>query len=79
MQTGDNSRILILGATNRPNDLDKAILRRMPKRFKVGLPDSAQRLAVLQLVYLSNLDFKKSQTGAQFRLSSFGTANKWLI
>ena len=43
-------RILVLGATNRPNDIDSAILRRMPKRFSVGLPDLEQREKILTLV-----------------------------
>ncbi|OBZ71161.1 Protein MSP1 [Grifola frondosa] len=43
-------RILVLGATNRPNDIDSAILRRMPKRFSVGLPDVTQRLKILTLM-----------------------------
>ncbi|KAH9922957.1 ATPase [Fomitopsis serialis] len=43
-------RILVLGATNRPNDIDSAILRRMPKRFSVGLPDLEQREKILNLM-----------------------------
>ncbi|KAJ3270202.1 hypothetical protein HDV01_000481 [Terramyces sp. JEL0728] len=50
LNTGDATQIMILGATNRPNDLDKAILRRMPKRFSVQLPDKSQRQKVLELV-----------------------------
>lgn len=41
---------MVLGATNRPNDIDAAILRRMPKRFAIRLPDVSQRKRILSLV-----------------------------
>lgn len=43
-------RVLVLGATNRPQDIDDAILRRMPKRFAVGLPEPEQRRRIFKLV-----------------------------
>jgi SpoVK/Ycf46/Vps4 family AAA+-type ATPase len=43
-------RILILGATNRIQDIDEAILRRMPKKFPVGLPTPAQRHNIFSLI-----------------------------
>jgi len=47
---GEPQRVLILGATNRIQDIDEAILRRMPKKFPVPLPPAAQRLRILGLV-----------------------------
>ena len=46
----EKSQQILLGATNRPNDIDPAILRRMPKRFAIHLPDQSQRLRILQLI-----------------------------
>ena len=47
---GSPQRILVLGATNRVGDIDDAILRRMPKKFAVGLPGPAQRLRIFSLL-----------------------------
>jgi len=40
---GENARILIIGATNRPDDLDEAVKRRMAKRMYIPLPNGAGR------------------------------------
>merc|ERR1711939_1030039 len=50
LTTGSDSRVMVLGATNRPTDIDAAIMRRMPKRFAVGLPDATQRRKILSLM-----------------------------
>lgn len=47
---GRPQRILVLGATNRIQDIDDAILRRMPKKFAVPLPSAPQRLRILGLI-----------------------------
>eukprot|EP00128_Syssomonas_multiformis_P010251 Colp12_sorted_trinity150504_noHs@16605 len=44
----DNARIVFLCATNRPHDIDKAFLRRMPKTFHIGLPSLEQRMSLLR-------------------------------
>ena len=48
--SGRAQRILILGATNRINDIDDAILRRMPKKFPISLPNASQRLKILKII-----------------------------
>ncbi|PGH06804.1 hypothetical protein AJ79_06446 [Helicocarpus griseus UAMH5409] len=48
--SGQPQRVLILGATNRIQDIDEAILRRMPKKFPVTLPPTSQRLRILGLI-----------------------------
>ncbi|RUO95866.1 P-loop containing nucleoside triphosphate hydrolase protein [Jimgerdemannia flammicorona] len=57
LTTGEDTRILVLGATNRPNDIDQAILRRMPKRFAIRLPSETQRRGILEIMLKDiNLD-----------------------
>lgn len=48
--SGRPQRIVVLGATNRIQDIDVAILRRMPKKFAVSLPTAPQRLRILGLI-----------------------------
>lgn len=48
--SGLPARIMILGATNRIQDIDEAILRRMPKKFAVSLPSTSQRRRILNLI-----------------------------
>ena len=40
-------RLLVMGATNLPWELDEAVLRRMVKRIYVPLPDSDARLSLI--------------------------------
>jgi SpoVK/Ycf46/Vps4 family AAA+-type ATPase len=51
---GKNLHIYVIGATNKPWDLDWAFIRRFQKRILVPLPDSSTRLGMLTH-YSSNL------------------------
>ena len=50
LSTNSQSTVIVMGATNRPNDLDKAIIRRMPAQFHIGLPNEEQRVQILKLI-----------------------------
>lgn len=50
LSTNNEATVIVMGATNRPQDLDKAILRRMPAQFHIGLPGPEQRLQILKLI-----------------------------
>jgi transitional endoplasmic reticulum ATPase len=47
----ESGNVLLIGATNRPNTLDAALLRagRLDLQIKVDLPDEASRLAILKV------------------------------
>ncbi|EDV32303.1 uncharacterized protein Dana_GF14117 [Drosophila ananassae] len=53
LSTNNNSTVIVMGATNRPQDLDKAIVRRMPAQFHIGLPSEKQRGDILKLILQS--------------------------
>lgn len=60
--TDQNARVMVLAATNRPSELDEAILRRLPQAFEIGMPDCRERAEILKVVLKGekveqNIDF----------------------
>ena len=47
--SNDSRSAIIMVATNRPMDLDDAVLRRLPRRLLVDLPTEDDRLKILQI------------------------------
>ncbi|XP_051132188.1 uncharacterized protein LOC127252165 isoform X2 [Andrographis paniculata] len=50
LRTKDKERVLVLAATNRPFDLDEAVIRRLPRRLMVSLPDAQNREKILKVI-----------------------------
>ncbi|KAE9617409.1 hypothetical protein Lal_00035129 [Lupinus albus] len=64
--TRPGEQIMVLAATNRPFDLDEAIIRRFERRIMVGLPSAENREMILKTLLAKekheNLDFKELAT-----------------
>ncbi len=60
-----SSKIMLIGATNRPQDIDEALHRRMPVQIEVGLPNIEGRIAILtiykRLLFDQDTKYTKSQ------------------
>ncbi|KAH7686248.1 Adenosinetriphosphatase protein [Dioscorea alata] len=61
--TKPGERILVLAATNRPFDLDEAIIRRFERRIMVGLPSLENRELILKTL----LSKEKVDEGLDYR------------
>ncbi len=44
----DSAVVVLMGATNRPEDIDSAVLRRFPLRVEVPMPNARARVRMLE-------------------------------
>ena len=62
VSSGDATQLTVMGATNRPQEIDEAARRRFTKRIYIPLPDASGRLQLLDSL-LSKHKVKMSAKG----------------
>lgn len=50
LKSSRDQSVIVIGATNRPFDLDDAVLRRLPRRLLVDLPGPKEREEILKIL-----------------------------
>jgi len=50
--------VMVLGTTNKMDEIDPAMLRRAPRRFEVPLPDERHRLKILKTILCNEMKVK---------------------
>eukprot|EP00386_Alphamonas_edax_P008579 GDKI01028023.1.p1 GENE.GDKI01028023.1~~GDKI01028023.1.p1 ORF type:complete len:565 (-),score=243.31 GDKI01028023.1:533-1984(-) len=66
MTAQEGERVLALGASNRPMDLDDAALRRFPERYMVGMPGKKARRQIVDSL-MADTNIKHTITEADWQ------------
>ena len=73
----DSQAIFLVGATNRPDQIDSAVLSRFSEQIEIPLPDQTARAALLE-VFLSSLRFSgdRARTILNLALATDGRSGR---
>lgn len=55
-ESTDEDQVVVMGASNRPFEIDDAFLRRMPMRIHVALPDVRERESILRVILAPSVE-----------------------
>lgn len=71
-ENGDKCPVTVLAASNRPEELDEAVLRRLPRRIYIPLPDAAARHSLITSL-LASLPHKISKENMKALITATDT------
>jgi SpoVK/Ycf46/Vps4 family AAA+-type ATPase len=71
-KTSNNERVLIIGATNLPKELDDAVRRRFVKRLYIPLPNNEGRAQLIKTLTNNSAFYLKEEDARSLALKTKG-------